>query len=226
MKNILAVIPQKEELEPLVRGLQNHGFETKEVKLGSLSGITAPSLGLTVALGGNGKAQFAAQTQYLIDRVPGSELVLCAGAAGALDQSLGIGDLVVATHTIEHDYRDRFNQQPLPRFPGDPFALEELRRVSSEAACAACFGPVASGDEDIVNPTRAAELRAQTGALCVAWEGSGGARAAAFNQIPFLEIRAITDTADHDAASNFARNLATSMPNLAKLLIAWLRRKP
>jgi adenosylhomocysteine nucleosidase len=55
----------------------------------------------------------------------------------------------------------------------------------------------------------------------VAWEGAGGARACAFSQVPFVEIRGITDTADHNAASSFETNLALAMGNIAQLLVAW-----
>jgi len=46
---------------------------------------------------------------------------------------------------------------------------------------------IASGDEDVVTSKRAQEIRDQTGAACVAWEGSGAARAALFNGIGSLE---------------------------------------
>lgn len=65
------------------------------------------------------------------------------------------------------------------------------------------------------NPAVAAE------ACAVAWEGAGGARAARFNQLPFLELRAITDTADHHAPDAFARNLSQAMMNLATLIMLW-----
>jgi adenosylhomocysteine nucleosidase len=83
------------------------------------------------------------------------------------------------------------------------------------------FGAIASGDEDIIDPTRALELRGATGALCVAWEGAGAARAASFSGLPFLEVRAITDGADHTAAADFEANLERSMPNLAQILVTW-----
>ena len=65
-------------------------------------------------------------------------------------------------------------------------------------------------------------MREQTGALCVAWEGSGGARAAKLHNKKFVEIRAITDGADKSAAIDFRANLAVAMPNIAKLLVSWL----
>jgi len=37
--------------------------------------------------------------------------------------------------------------------------------------------------------------------VCVAWEGSGAARAALFNGIGSVEIRAVTDAADKEAPS-------------------------
>jgi len=69
----------------------------------------------------------------------------------------------------------------------------------------------------------------RTGALAVAWEGAGGARACHFSGIPFLEIRGITDSADSDAASDFGANLEGAMRNVAalfetELLIGWFER--
>ena len=55
----------------------------------------------------------------------------------------------------------------------------------------------------------------------MAWEGAGGARACRFNQIAFLELRAITDTADHDAPGDFAANLQIAMANAAALVNLW-----
>ena len=83
------------------------------------------------------------------------------------------------------------------------------------------FGVIASGDEDIVDPTRAAELRETTNALCVAWEGSGGARAARLNDVGFIEMRGITDGADGDAARFFHENVKDVMFNAVELMVAW-----
>jgi hypothetical protein len=39
--------------------------------------------------------------------------------------------------------------------------------------------------------------------------------------VPFVEVRALTDAADATAATDFRANLDRSMPNLARLLLAW-----
>ena len=84
------------------------------------------------------------------------------------------------------------------------------------------FDVIASGDEDIVTSERTQAIRDQTGAACVAWEGSGAARAALFNGIGSLEIRAVTDAADKEAPQRFDANLPIAMANLASLLGLWL----
>ncbi|MCI0538916.1 MAG: 5'-methylthioadenosine/S-adenosylhomocysteine nucleosidase [Verrucomicrobiales bacterium] len=218
---ILVITPQRDEFVHLLDGLRQNDLIVKQCNYGCIQGAEIPELGMTVAIGGNGKAQFAAQTQYLLSRCEDVGLVICVGAAGTLVENLSTGDIVIATRTVEHDYRERFVEAPLPAHPGDPTALEQLRTLAAASAFPfrVCFEAIASGDEDIVNPQRAQELRAATAAVCVAWEGSGGARAAALSRVPFLEIRAITDFADESAATFFQQNLAKAIHNIPTLLV-------
>jgi len=176
-----------------------------------------------LAPGGHGKTQFGVQAQYLIGLYPSVELVICAGAAGSLAPELSIGDVVIGTETVEHDYRMLFATRPLPRFPGHGPSIEALRRLAQRVSgFRVAFDVIASGDEDVVASARAQAIRDQTGAACVAWEGSGAARAALFNGIGSLEIRAVTDAADEEAPQRFDANLMIAMSNLANLLRSWL----
>jgi len=176
-----------------------------------------------VAPGGHGKTQFAVQAQYLIGLFPSTELVICAGAAGSLMPELSVGDVVIGTETVEHDYRQLFATCPLPRFSGHGPSIEALRRWAHDiSGFHVIFDVIASGDEDVISSERARTLHDQTGAACVAWEGSGAARAALFNGIGSLEIRAVTDAADKEAPQRFYENLPIAMANLARLLRLWL----
>ena len=145
-------------------------------------------------------------------------LAICAGGAGALIGGLAIGDVVVATETVEHDFRNRFSNRPIPRFPGSIEAVEALRAAPRHSGFSVHFGSVASGDEDVVGPERANEIRACCGAIAVAWKGAGSARAAAFSGIPFIEIRGITDRADSSASESYDNNLGLAMSNVLSVL--------
>ena len=176
-----------------------------------------------VAPGGHGETQLAVQAQYLIGLFPSVELVICAGAADGLAPELAVGDVVVGTETVEHDYRLLFATRLLPRFAGHGPSIAGLRRSARGVSdFRVVFDVIASGDEDVVTLARARAIRDQTGAACVAWEGSGAARAARFNGIGSLEIRAVTDAADKEAPQKFDRNLPIAMANLASLLQLWL----
>ena len=123
-----------------------------------------------VAPGGQGKTQVAVQAQYLIGQFPAVELVVCAGAAGSLAPDLSVGDVVVGTETVEHDYRLPFATRPLPRFPGHGPSIDALRRSARGiGGFRVAFDVIASGDEDVVTSKRVLEIRDQTGAACVAW---------------------------------------------------------
>lgn len=221
----LLIAPQCNEFDYLLEGFHSEGYKTDSVLVGSIKGAKIPELEITVATGGHGKAQFAAQTQYLISRLPNVELVICIGASGALVESLSIGDVIVATNTIEHDYQLCFTEEPLPVHAGHSQSIDQLQDIvrNTHFPFEIYFERIASGDEDIIDRERANQLHAKTDALCVAWEGSGGARAAALNKLSFLEIRVVTDTSDVSASEDFQKNLANTIPNITALLVRWMR---
>jgi len=222
MKTLL-VFPLQEELAFFLAHCDKRGLTWNQGQIGQLAVIQMPDLDLTFARGGTGKAQFALQTQHLIDAGPKWEMVVCTGAAGALSDEIAIGDVVVATVTVEHDYQNRFTIRPLPSFPGHRDAVDTLRAIQANGfSYDVHFGAIASGDEDIMTAGRRQQLREQTGGFAAAWEGAGGARACAFSGVPFLEVRGITDAADSGAVADFENNLEIAMGHIADLITIWL----
>jgi adenosylhomocysteine nucleosidase len=225
MPRALIALPQREELEPFLRRLDALGHAPRTVQVGGRMGcFEVPSLDVVVAIGGHGKTQFALQSQYLVDHLANLAAILCVGAAGSLSETLCLGDVVVGTASVEHDYKLRFLHAPLPCHAATASLLDEFLELVAvqQFPFRTHLGAIASGDEDVVDAARAAELRAATQALCVAWEGSGAARVAAFNEIRFLEIRCITDGADEAAAVSFHENCRQILPNAADLVVGWL----
>lgn len=207
------------ELKALVARIKERGHKCVEMQIGALKLHEFPELGWRFSMGGHGKTQFAIQTQHLIDQLRTVEAVICAGCAGGLVDDVSTYDIVAATKTIEHDFRIKFFKRADPTFLGDQLMLKKLTALP-DGLPLVHLGAIASGDEDILDKSRAAELRAQTGALAVAWEGAGGARACQFSRVPFLELRAITDAADEQAGKDFAGRLKLAMSNLGDVLLA------
>ncbi|MBI1880568.1 MAG: 5'-methylthioadenosine/S-adenosylhomocysteine nucleosidase [Chloroflexi bacterium] len=221
---ILIVVPIQKEIDFFRQGCIEQGCQAETTAIGKVPVTRFPDLGITVGAGGLGKTQFAVQTQHMIDAGPGWDLVICVGAAGALDDALAVGDVVIATETVEHDIRNKFGKPLTPRFSSAEAVVESFRsRLLNPGSFQVHFGPVASGDEDVIDPERRKEIQIKTGALVVAWEGAGGARACQFSGVPYLEIRGVTDNASSTAAADFATNLENTMRNVAILITSWVR---
>ena len=218
----LTVIPIQAEFDFFVQGCAEQGLATEPSTLGRLPITYLPGLGLTLAQGGLGKAQFAVQTQHLIDCGGDWDVVICAGAAGALDDRLSIGDVVIGTKTIEYDIHNKFGKPLLPQLDSAESVVEDFKRIEMAGSSFKLHsGPIASGDEDVVDVERRREVRDLTGALANAWEGAGGARACHFSRVPFVEIRGISDGANETAAQDFAKNLRVTMKNVALVVTRW-----
>jgi len=222
----LIVTPMKKEFSVLSDYLSNEGHAMKN-RADKVQAAWLPDFKLLIAVAGHGKAMFAATTQYLVDRHGPFALIMAAGTAGALHGALRPGDVVLATETVEHDYKSRFaGHAPPPRHACCPVARKGiLNTYGGDGTFRLHVGAIASGDEDIVDPKRARQLQQETDALCVAWEGAGGARAARFNGIPFIEVRAVTDAADASAPESFCAHLEQAVSNIARVLLPWLRSR-
>ncbi|MCC6137524.1 MAG: 5'-methylthioadenosine/S-adenosylhomocysteine nucleosidase [Bdellovibrionaceae bacterium] len=217
---VLILCPLSLELQNLIHSLKADGYVVLEERAEHLPVYICKDLGWILSHGGHGKTQFAIQTQFLANRYSPLEAVICAGACGALAPNLKPGDVVVATKTVEHDYKERFFPQPPPAFSGSDVLIEKIKT----SPLTFHLGIIASGDEDIVDNQRAKELLFATEALAVAWEGAGGARACKFLKIPYLEIRGVTDSANDTAVSDFKAHLKVAMNAIYKLMLSSFKK--
>jgi adenosylhomocysteine nucleosidase len=161
---------------------------------------------------GIGKVNAAALTQALLGA--GARRVIVTGVAGAVDPSLRVGDIVVSTDALQHDvdvlalgYAP--GQVPGERitWPADPTLREHAFAAASEVAEAAgvraVAGRVASGDQFVADRARVAALRERFDAACAEMEGAAVAQVCSRWRVPFVIVRSISDTADHDAHVDF-----------------------
>ena len=210
---ILVLCPLKLEHDALVQALSSLIGSPRR----SVDDVVYFGEQIALGVGGHGKVRFALATQAYV-RALAPTLVVGAGACGALIPGLELGSVIVAEHTVEHDFNLSFVSRPLPSFAGDASAIAKLK-TQSWPGFQVHFATIASGDEDVVTQERASQILARTqGASVVAWEGAGLARAALFCQTPFLELRAVVDHADANAVTDFKKNVSSAMKNIAEVL--------
>lgn len=215
----LALTPLRAEYEELAACLQKK-FKGEATQIGKIPAIYFAEIKLCLTIGGHGKAQFALQTQYVIDHFPQKiDALFCCGSAGALSENLKIGDILAGEYTLEYDYKMLFMEKPAPSYKGHSELLKKLKLLEPNHF-PIIFGGIASGDEDIISLQRRQELFSQTHCLAVAWEGAGGARACAFNKIPFIELRGITDLASEKTISDVQQNLKVVCSHLSLVILS------
>ena len=165
-----------------------------------------------------GKVNSARVTQILIDNFD-IELVINVGTAGSVDNNLEIGDVVVATELVQHD----FDVTPFGRKLGEIENVGETIKVDEKLlnlfnGLDIKRGIIASGDKFIVNMEEKDNIRNIFNALCIEMEGASIAQVCYLDKMPFLVIRSITDKLDGSSKIDFENFLESSSKNAATIL--------
>lgn len=154
---------------------------------------------------GDGKVN-AALNAMALSYECGVTHIVNTGVAGSLDTRLGVGDIVVSTKTVEHD----FDVTPLGYEPGfipslsmTEFASDErMRKIAVRAARSVAKdarvleGCVASGDRFVSSPREKERIVSTFGALCCEMEGAAIAHACQIMGMPYVVVRVMSDNAD------------------------------
>ena len=136
----------------------------------------------------------------------GCDRIINTGVAGSLDNEINVGDAVVSTDVVQHD----FDVSPLGFARGEiPYtglsafsADEDLRTIATEAAHNAApdinifEGRVCSGDQFISTGDQKQEIIKNFGGMCCEMEGGAIAQTCYLNETPFVIIRVISDKVD------------------------------
>ena len=153
---------------------------------------------------GVGKTSAAIATQLLISKY-GVATIINSGTAGGMDTNLGIFDIVVCTESTHHDAQEG-------TFGGDTQfkccdnLLGTAKQVVEKLSNKAHFGKMVTGDKFIEDDGRA-EIIAKHSPLTVDMETASIAHACHVNDVPYIAVRVITDTADSAGLGAFYENL-------------------
>jgi adenosylhomocysteine nucleosidase len=159
---------------------------------------------VVVVQSGVGKVNAGICGQILCDL--GCDALVFTGVAGSLDARVGVLDLVVSTDCMYYDVDvqnlgyapGEIPQMGIVSFPADALLREKaLHAAQGIASHHHVFeGRVASGDRFVHEIQDKASIHSMSGALCCEMEGAAVAQACYLNAVPYVVIRAISDTAD------------------------------
>lgn len=171
-----------------------------------------------------GKVNASRITQILIDNFD-IKLIINVGTAGSVDNKLEIGDVVVASKLVQHD----FDTTPFGRRIGEIENIGEYIEV--EESLLELFndmnvhiGCIASGDKFITSIEEKDNIRNTFNALCIEMEGASIAQVCFLDKVPFLIIRSITDKLDGSSKIEFEKFIESSSKKATEILKLILKK--
>lgn len=180
---------------------------------------------IVLACAGMGKVNAALCAHTLI-REFGAEAVINIGIAGAMAQEMHTMDVVIGTELCFHD------QDPcmVKCFPfTETFYADKALAALAERACAAVelrgrvrSGRIITGDIFVNDAATKVRLVERFSPLCTEMEGAAVAHAAFVNQIPFLVIRTMSDSADDGADNSYDNFIDVAAHQSADIILKML----
>jgi adenosylhomocysteine/aminodeoxyfutalosine nucleosidase len=174
---------------------------------------------------------FSTLTAAMMIEKFGAEILLFSGVAGGINPGLKIGDLIVATALCQHDLDITAFGHPHGYVPeGSQFikAEEDLiaiaNRVAKEMEITLKEGIIATGDQFVHSQERKEWIQETFKADALEMEGTSVAVVCEALGVPFLILRAISDTADMDASFNFDAFLESSAQESATFIMKMVEK--
>ena len=164
---------------------------------------------------GVGKVNAAMCALMLIEKYK-PNLVLNSGVAGSLSPIVGIGDIVVATKSVEHDMNGTAlgDKQGEITFPDGNMMFFECDKQASTLLASICKeipdtkvaqGIIASGDIFVSDRKQRFKINDRFGALACEMEGAAIGHVCVRCEVPYGIIRAISDDLDENKGMDFVK---------------------
>ena len=196
-----------------------------------------------------GKVNAAIVATVLIGHFNPSALFF-SGTAGAIDQSLRPGDVVIGTGVVQHDVgavtaagiqrrglRNSITGEMDPLVVPAPdlllaaarqavsgLTLPPIESAEGKRQPRIVEGVIVTGDVFMSDAARRDEIRGSLGASAVEMEGAAMVQACRQFGVPCLVVRSITDRADGQAMTNYQQFIAAASENAAALVAATIAR--
>ena len=216
-------------IEEEINGLVAKLDDVRECSVGGCTFYQGSVDGHSVVVGmsGMGKVYAAMCAQAMILQYA-PDAILNIGMAGAVSEELKIGDVVIPTDEIQHDYDVTALGLPLgtlyecniANFPCDAEIMTLIGQACAVKNLPVVYGTSASGDQFVEGMEKKHWLTENFGAIICEMEGGAIAQVCYTNEVPFATYRLISDIA---SGSEFAANMQDVARQSAELAYGFLK---
>ena len=224
VQTIAVVGAMEQEIELLRESMAN----VKHVSFGKFSAYEGELAGkrMVLVLSGIGKVNAAVSTSWVIHQFA-PDCIINTGSAGGLGKGLKVGDVVIGETVAHHDVDVTafgYVWGQVPQLPAAFASDENLIRQAEKAAqvfegAAVTQGLIVSGDRFVHSSEGVAEIRSHFPEVkAVEMEAAAIAQTCHQLEVPFVIIRAVSDSADEKADISFEEFLKTAAVSSVKMV--------
>ena len=230
MKNygIIAAMPEEmQEIQKLMK-------EILTIEIYGLNFIKGKINNKQVVLveAGVGKVNAARTTQILIDKFE-VDAVINVGSAGASNDELNIGDIVIGKKLVQHDFDITAFDHPKgyisnvgQYFNSNKQLIEKIENAIQnleDSDFKILVGTIASGDIFCTDIKMKEKIRNKFEADAIEMEGAAIAQVCKLDNIPFVVIRGISDTPNGNNEITFEQYLQKASQRCAQIIEKFLK---
>lgn len=225
MKNygiIAAMQEEMQEIQKLMKEISNKEIYGLNFIEGKISDKT-----IVLVEAGVGKVNAARTTQILIDKFD-IDAIINVGSAGAANDKLNIGDIVIGKKLVQHDFDITAFGHPKgyisnlgQYFDSNNQLVERMENVMKDLENKdfnILVGTVASGDIFCTDSNMKEKIRNKFEADAIEMEGAAIAQVCKLDNIPFIVIRGISDSPNGNNEITFEQYLEKASKRCADII--------
>ncbi|MBM6940304.1 5'-methylthioadenosine/adenosylhomocysteine nucleosidase [Limosilactobacillus coleohominis] len=219
---IICAMP--EELKELLEHIEN--VNEKEIGDKKYYSGTISNQSVVLVESGIGKVEAGITTEHLITDFD-ADVVINSGSAGGIGKNQHVGDIVISTETAYHDVDARTFDYDYGQLPGQPARFEASKKWGEALAKAGEKtglniekGLIVSGDQFVASKEAIEKIKKFfPDALSAEMEGAAVGQVANDHHVPYVVVRAMSDTADEDAGVSFDEFIIQAGRRSAQMLL-------
>lgn len=222
------LVAMEEEIKQLVKKITS--YEITELANQKFYDGYIDGLAVTIVQSGIGKVNASIATTLLIHQFE-VDAVINTGSAGAIQEGMSIGELVISNELAYHDVNNEafgYNYGQIPQMPERFLASHELSKKIEKAAINQDWnvhlGLIVTGDSFVGASAEIQRIKNYfPKALVTEMEGAAVAQTCSQFNIPCAVIRAVSDTADEEASVDFDEFVQLAGKRSAELVLSFFK---
>ena len=219
---IAAMQEEMQEIQKLMKNISNKEIYGLNFIEGKISDKT-----IILVEAGVGKVNAARTTQILIDKFD-IDAVINIGSAGAANDKLNIGDIVIGKKLVQHDFDITAFGHPKgyisnagQYFSSDRKLIEKMENAIKDLENKdfnILVGTIASGDIFCTDSNMKEKIKSKFEADAIEMEGAAIAQVCKLDNIPFIVIRGISDSPNGKNNITFEQYLEKASQRCAQII--------